>query len=122
MRFIVIPVFSLIFLTCGGPEYITPAKLLSVMSEEKTVIIDLRNEKKFADGHIKGAINAEYHEATFLRDVKNIDKELRVILYCGEGVKSDKAADVMRKEGFQKIMILQGGYNRWLGEGHKAER
>ena len=51
-----------------------------------------------------------------------IDKDIRVILYCGEGIKSDKAADVMRKEGFRKIMILQGGYNRWLGEGHKIEK
>ena len=116
------PVILILMLSCGTPEYISPDTLSSMLAEEKTVIIDLRNDKKFADGHIRGAINAEYHEATFLRDIKKIDKDSRVVLYCGEGIKSDKAADVLRKEGFQKILILQGGYNRWLGEGHKAEK
>lgn len=111
-----------VFLSCGKAEYITPADISSVISSEKTVIIDLRNEKKFADGHIKGAINAEYHEATFLRDIKNIDKERTVILYCGEGIKSDKAADIMKKEGFRNIKILSGGYARWLSEGFHGEK
>jgi rhodanese-related sulfurtransferase len=112
------PVILILMLSCGTPEYISPDTLSSMLAEEKTVIIDLRNDKKFADGHIRGAINAEFHEATFLRDIK----DSRVVLYCGEGIKSDKAADVLRKEGFRKILILQGGYNRWLGEGHKAEK
>ena len=116
------PVILIFILSCGTPEYISPDTLSSMLAEEKTVIIDLRNDKKFADGHIRGAINAEFHEATFLRDIKKIDKDSRVVLYCGEGIKSDKAADVLRKEGFRKILILQGGYNRWLGEGHKAEK
>jgi len=122
MRRVLSPFILVVMLSCGSPEYISPDVLSSMLTGEKNVIIDLRNEKKFADGHILGAINAEYHEATFLRDIKKIDKESRIVLYCGEGIKSDKAADVMRKEGFRKIMILQGGYNRWLGEGRSVEK
>ena len=122
MRGWIFPVIFFIFLSCGEPEYLTPADISSVVSSEKTVIIDLRNEKKFADGHIKGAINAEFHDATFLRDVKNIDKEKTIVLYCGEGIKSDKAAEIMKKEGFRNIKILSGGYTRWLSDGFHGEK
>lgn len=121
MRRVLSPFVIIFMLSCGTPEYISPVILSSMFADEKTLIIDLRNEKKFKDGHIPGAINAEFHDATFLRDISDIEKNRRVVLYCGEGIKSDKAADVMRKEGFKNIMILQGGYNRWLGEDQKVK-
>lgn len=121
MKFAAIAFLTQIFLSCGGQDYLTPAELSTAISSEKIVIIDLRNEKNFAGGHIKGAVNFEFHEATFLRDIRNIDKKSRVVLYCGEGIRSDKAAEIMKDEGFHDIVILKGGYSRWLGDGFTGE-
>ena len=112
----------LIFSSCGGAGYISPGELQDEMQKNNTVIIDLRNNKKFGDSHIRGAVNAEYHEKTFLRDIQGIDKKSAVILYCGEGVKSDRAAVIMKKNGFSNIRILEGGYSRWLNEGFPSDK
>ncbi|HOP62122.1 MAG TPA: rhodanese-like domain-containing protein [Spirochaetota bacterium] len=119
----VIPIavfFQLI--SCGFTDYVTPAELNDMMSSERLLIIDLRNPHKFADGHIKGAVNIEYHNATFVRDIKKLDKDSPVVIYCGVGIKSDAAADIMKQQGFRNVKILKDGYSSWLSMGFKGER
>jgi len=113
-RMLLIP--TILILSCGRVEYINPDELRAMMSHGGVVIVDLRDVKKFNDGHIQGAISAQFHEKTFLRDIAGIDKNREVVIYCGEGIKSDKAAEAMKDNGFRRIFILEGGYSRWAAQ------
>jgi len=118
--FIVIAIMGII--SSCGQRYISPGELDIILHKNDIVIVDLRNEKKYADGHIKGAVSAEYHEATFIRDITTLDRKSEIILYCGEGIKSDKAASLMKEKGFKSIKILRGGYSSWVNAGFSTER
>jgi rhodanese-related sulfurtransferase len=42
-----------------------------------------------------------------------LDKTRAVYVYCSDGTRSAKAADLMMKEGFTKVVLLQGGINAY---------
>jgi rhodanese-related sulfurtransferase len=120
-------IISSVFLTiiaCGGISYMTPDELNLKIPEGNSVIIDLRDNKKYSDGHINGAINMEYNNLTFLRNItnSNIDKKNMIIIYCGEGIKSDQAAEILAENGFKEIRILKGGYSEWIKQGYPAAK
>ena len=66
---------------------------------------------------IKGAMNAEYHPKTFTRDTERIDRNAAIILYCGMGLKTEKAADELERRGFTRVYAMEGGMEAWKKAG-----
>ena len=76
--------------------------------KEKHLVIDVRAENEYKEGHVKHAINIP------LADIeKNIDrisawKEKSVIVYCNTGKKSKEAAEKLVKAGFKDVSDAKG--------------
>lgn len=82
-------------------------------SENKPLLIDVRTESEYANGHIPGAINISHKELeqrlTELSDVK----DSQVILYCRSGTRAGFAKEILTKNGFTKLDHLSGDYIAW---------
>ena len=80
------------------------------LHDERTVVIDLRDKKRYAKEHIGGSINMSYEDAID-NVVRFINK--RVIFVCERGNLSLRAANAfaMRKV---EAYSLGGGYRRFL--------
>lgn len=85
----------------------------------KAQIIDLREKGDFDAGHILGARNLPYMQLK-QRQVE-LRKDLPVYLYDLTGAMSVRAARKLRKEGFQHLYFLKGGYDNWSGKTKKRE-
>ncbi len=81
---------------------------------KKVQLVDVRTSQEYGEGHIEGAININVMENTLFKEqINSLSKEEPVYLYCKSGVRSKRAAEILEKEGFQKIFDYSGGYDDW---------
>jgi rhodanese-related sulfurtransferase len=77
---------------------------------EEHVLVDVREDREFNAGHVKGAV--QMSKGTIERDVehKYPDKGTTLVLYCGGGFRSALAADSLQKMGYKNVISLDGGW------------
>lgn len=78
-------------------------------------LVDVRTPEEYESGHIEGAVNYNIiNSEAFLGQIKELDKDQPVYLYCKMGGRSDRAANLLKEQGFSKIFDYSGGYNDWV--------
>ena len=89
----------------------------SLEADPEAVIIDVRTPPEVAEGVIPGAINIDYNAPDFSEKIAALDKSKQYYVYCMGGVRSSKALDKMKAEGFTSVINLDGGYKSWVENG-----
>jgi rhodanese-related sulfurtransferase len=79
----------------------------------------VRTAQEFAEGHIEGAKNIDITNDTFESEIEKLDKNQAFFVYCAIGVRSGRAAGLLRKKGFKNVVDLNGGYEDLLKVGMK---
>lgn len=87
----------------------------------KFVIIDLRTQREFDEGHIEGAKQIHYYATNFMRVMSEIDRESTLFLYCQKGRQSPLAFRALQRLRFAQIFILDGGIEEWIKAGLPTE-
>ena len=85
------------------------------------VLLDVRTPEEVQKGYLKGALNFDFKSPQFTILIEGLDKEKPYLVYCASGVRSGKAADLMREKGFKKVYTLEGGLNAWKKEGFEID-
>lgn len=80
----------------------------------KAQLIDVREPQEYKNGHILGARNIPLTQ--FKQRLVEMRSDKPVYLYCQGTSRSMRAANILRKEGFKDISILQGGFKKWTGK------
>ena len=77
---------------------------------ERHVLVDVREDREWDAGHVKGAVHMS--KGTIERDVeeKVPDKTVTLVLYCGGGFRSALVADNLQKMGYSNPISLDGGW------------
>jgi len=91
-------------------------------AEKNTVVLDVRTEKEFKDGHIPGAINLDYQAPDFQKKVSQLDKSKTYLVHCAGGVRSAKACAIMDKVSFPHLVNLEPGFRGWEKAGKPVEK
>ena len=89
---------------------------------EKFVLVDVREESEWAQGHLPGAIHLG--KGIIERDVEQSvpDAGAKIILYCGGGFRSALAADNLQKMGYTNVESMDGGWKGWIGAGLPTQK
>ena len=89
---------------------------------EKFVLVDVREESEWAQGHLPGAIHLG--KGIIERDVEQSvpDTEAKIILYCGGGFRSALAAENLQKMGYSNVESMDGGWRGWIGAGLPTQK
>jgi len=84
---------------------------------EKFVLVDVREESEWAQGHLPGAIHLG--KGIIERDVEQRvpDTGVKIVLYCGGGFRSALTADNLQKMGYTNVESMDGGWRGWTGAG-----
>lgn len=92
---------------------VASSALGSLVNQQNAQIIDIRDKKKFAKGHIQGSRNIPF---TSLRErldeIKAIESP--VVIVCDIGLQAGAAVQLIGKEN---VYRLQGGIGGWQAEG-----
>jgi rhodanese-related sulfurtransferase len=107
------------------PALIKLEEAYNLYSSGKVIFIDARDQWDFNDGHIKGALNIpEYKYDIEMPIVKALNKNFSFVIYCGdiECDVSKRLAIELSKIGFKNILILEGGWTKWIELNYPIEK
>ena len=81
-------------------------------SEEGYIILDVRTQEEYDEGHIPGAIVISHEEITEKAEDVLTDKEQLILVYCHSGRRSKIAAEALVELGYTNIKEF-GGIIDW---------
>ncbi len=82
------------------------------------VLLDVRTQEEFNNGHIPGALLLPYDEIDQKAAQLLPEKEKEIIIYCRSGRRSAIAKDSLEALGYTNVKDF-GGMNRWQGQVEK---
>jgi len=91
-----------------GIKQLSPKEL----DEKKgMVLLDVRTNNEYAQGHIPGAVHIPLSEIG--EKVKKLKKDKDIVVFCASGNRSIWAIKRLMGMGFKNLYNLKGGYRAW---------
>jgi rhodanese-related sulfurtransferase len=110
-------------------ELLPPAAKQEI--DDGAILIDVRDPDRYEAGHLEGAVNVpagesarDAHDAAYANAIEKAGAgpDDRVILVCGEGNRSARAADALQNEhDFKHVASIIGGSKLWNELGYPVE-
>lgn len=83
----------------------------------RATFLDVREPDEYAQGALPGAVHLPRGHLEFQVEGKIPDKETPIVVYCAGGGRSAFAAKTLADLGYNNVVSLAGGFNRWKDEG-----
>jgi len=84
---------------------------MDIPFDDNLVVVDVRKETEFANGHLKDAVNLPLDNLTDPGSMADLDDAQNIYVHCLGGYRSVIAASLIKKEGFHNIRNVTGGWN-----------
>ena len=89
---------------------------MDIPFDENLVIIDVRKEVEFADGHVKDALNIPLTNMTDPLSIATFGDTDNLYVHCAGGYRSVIAVSLLKKLGIHNLRNISGGYTALKGE------
>jgi rhodanese-related sulfurtransferase len=96
------------YLSRLGIKQISPKEL---DQKKGIVLLDVRTDKEYEQGHVPGAVHIPYSEIG--ERIKKLKKDKELVVFCQNGSKSIWAIKRLMGMGYKNLSNLKGGYNAW---------
>ena len=107
--------FSALVFAVDTPSISQQALLTALKAPEHNIIIlDVRSEEEYNQGHINNAINVSHDMVEEKLGQLAQYKDSTVVVYCRSGRRAGIAEAVLSKSCFNHIRHLTGDMNGWL--------
>jgi len=85
---------------------------MDIPHDPNMVVIDVRRETEFADGHVKDAQNLPLNEMNDLVNLAHFEDNQNLYVHCAGGYRSVIAASLLKREGTHNLRNVLGGWNK----------
>ncbi|RXK59809.1 MBL fold metallo-hydrolase [Lacibacter luteus] len=80
--------------------------------DDNLVVVDVRKETEFAEGHLKDAVNLPLAEMNDPGLIANIEDRDNLYVHCAGGYRSVIASSILKKQGFHNLRNVVGGFDK----------
>ena len=101
----------------ADPVKVTPEQADEILEAEHPVIMDVRPEGMYDEGHLPGAVDVPWD--TIDKDIAQKiigDTDAPVMVYCQTGMHSAMASKKLADLGYTKIYDMDGGIQSYKGK------
>jgi rhodanese-related sulfurtransferase len=101
---------------------ISPAAARRQAEAAHAILIDVRDESDWREGHAEGATHLSRGDIELEIEEHVPDLRKPIICYCGGGSRSALVAESLQKMGYENVRSLAGGLRSWKEAGLPTER
>lgn len=85
--------------------------LIDKQFDENLIVLDVRKENEFAEGHLAGAMNLPLSEMIDPGTMANIEDGHNLYVHCAGGYRSVIACSLLKRQGIHNLRNITGGWN-----------
>jgi rhodanese-related sulfurtransferase len=100
------------FIPVKGVANISAQEAKDKFSDKNVQFIDVRTPGEYKSNHRKPFKNIPLSQLT--QQAKDLDKNKEIVVICQSGMRSMKAAKLLKKQGFEKVTNVKGGMGAWV--------
>ncbi|MDY0396077.1 rhodanese-like domain-containing protein [Virgibacillus halophilus] len=100
------------FMPVKGIENITATQAKQKCKDKNVQFIDVRTPGEYQRNHRKPFQNIPLYELK--QRSSDLSKDRETVVICQSGLRSAKAAKILKKQGFRNISNVKGGMSAWL--------
>ena len=125
-RFACVSIVLLAVAACAQSEDGASRITASVLAERveagnAPIILDVRSEAEYADGHIPGALNIPYDQLEErIAEIPGARSD-EIVVHCKSGRRAGLAEVTLREAGFTEVRDLDGHWMAWSEAGLPSE-
>jgi phage shock protein E len=99
----------------AGIRVVSPDQAAATIADppEDLVILDVRTQEEFDEGHVEGAMMLDFYRDDFADELATFDRDVPFVLYCRSGSRSSQARAIMGELGFTDVEDVDGGIAAW---------
>lgn len=97
-----------------------PALLEQLRAGHGPVVVDVRFDDEWIDGHIPGALHIE--NGRIPREDLDIPPDRPIVVHCETRNRSTAGISVLARKGYRNLVLLDGGFSAWRAAGLEVER
>jgi rhodanese-related sulfurtransferase len=94
----------------------------ALYAEKGGQVLDVRTAEELQGGFIPNAVNIDFYETDFDKQLESLDKNKAVFVYCAAGGRSGQAMSKMKSLGFKEVYNLSGGFGTWAAAGYDVAK
>ncbi|MEN1967236.1 rhodanese-like domain-containing protein [Lentibacillus sp. N15] len=100
------------FMPVKGVSQMTVADVKNKLKDTNVQFIDVRTPQEYRSNHRKPFKNIPLSQLA--SQTNKLDANKEVVVICQSGMRSMKAAKVLKKHGFDHVINVKGGMNAWV--------
>ena len=85
---------------------------MDIPNDPNMVVVDVRRETEFADGHIVDAQNLPLNEMNDVLNLSHFEDTQNLYIHCAGGYRSVIAASLFKREGTHNLRNVLGGWGK----------
>ncbi len=83
---------------------------MDIPFDENIVVVDVRKENEFDEGHVEKAVNLPLAEMTDVALMAQFEDQQNLYVHCAGGYRSVIAASLLKREGIHNLKNVLGGW------------
>jgi molybdopterin/thiamine biosynthesis adenylyltransferase/rhodanese-related sulfurtransferase len=105
----------------GEIAEIDAARAREVVDGREAVVVDIREQDEWDEGHIAGAVHIPRGHLESRIERAAPDRAQPILLYCSQGNRSAFAAKTLEEMGYEDVVSLAAGFTDWKRNGYPVE-
>jgi rhodanese-related sulfurtransferase len=85
--------------------------IMDIPHDPNLLVVDVRKEGEWADGHLADAMNLPLQEMTNVAMLAQFEENQNLYIHCAGGYRSVIAASLLKREGIDNLRNVLGGWN-----------
>ena len=86
--------------------------MMDIPHDPKMVILDVRRQTEYANGHLEDALNIPLDTMTDVVNIAGFEDTQNIYIHCASGYRSVIAASMLKKQGIHNLRNIVGGWDK----------